>query len=107
MAGKNLPHRRLPPEGHGSLARATGNLVVPLGHEPTAMRTTDTAAIDHGTSGAVSALDRRGGDVWTSANSYFGLFRQATRSHADRAQLANLVRHRGLAVDHRFTKVYQ
>jgi len=47
------------------------------------------------------------GDVWRSANSYFGLLRQATRSHTDRAQLANLVRRRGLAVDHRLTKAYR
>ncbi len=41
-----------------------------------------------------------------AANSYFGLFRQATRSHHDRARLANLVRRRGHAVDHRLTKAY-
>ena len=41
-----------------------------------------------------------------SANSYFGLLRQATHSHRDRARLASLVRRRGLAVDHRLTKAY-
>ena len=41
-----------------------------------------------------------------SANSYFGLLRQATRSHGDRAQLANIARRRGHAVDAALTKVY-
>ena len=45
-------------------------------------------------------------DVWTSANSYFGLLRQATASHHDRARLANLVRRRGHVVDGRLTKAY-
>jgi retron-type reverse transcriptase len=47
------------------------------------------------------------GDVYASANSYFGLLRQATHSHADRAVLANVVRRRGLAVDRDFTKAYR
>jgi RNA-directed DNA polymerase len=47
------------------------------------------------------------GDVWQSANSYFGLMRQATHSHHDRARLANVVRRRGLAVDYAFTKTYR
>ena len=68
MAGKRVPpHRRLPPDGHGRPARATVNLVVPLAHEATAMRITDTAATPSSTSGAVSALAQvtsgRGGDV--------------------------------------------
>lgn len=37
---------------------------------------------------------------------YFGLLRQATHSHADRARLANAVRDRGHCVDGRFTKAY-
>ncbi len=45
-------------------------------------------------------------DVWTAANSYFGLLRQATHSHGDRARLANLLRRRGFAVDHALTKAY-
>lgn len=45
-------------------------------------------------------------DVHQSANSYFGLLRQAPHSHRDRAQLANAVRHQGLAVDQRLTKCY-
>ena len=40
------------------------------------------------------------------ANSYFGLLRQATHSHADRARLANVVRARGHCVDRGFTKAY-
>ncbi len=43
-------------------------------------------------------------DVFVTANSYFGLLRQATASHLDRAQLANVVRARGFAVDRTFTK---
>ena len=39
------------------------DLVVPLAHEATAMRTTETATIHHGMSGAVSRLSDRPGDV--------------------------------------------
>lgn len=41
------------------------------------------------------------------ANSYFGLMRQATASHQDRAQLANVIRSRGKAVNAKFTKTYR
>lgn len=41
------------------------------------------------------------------ANSYFGLMRQASASHQDRAQLANVVLSRGRAVDFSFTKTYR
>jgi len=40
------------------------------------------------------------------ANSYFGLLRQATHSHADRARLANAVRDRGHCVTATLTKAY-
>lgn len=46
-------------------------------------------------------------ELYRTANSYFGLLRQVTHSHHDRALLANLVRRRGLAVNHRFTKSYR
>lgn len=45
-------------------------------------------------------------DVAAAANSYLGLARQATHSHRDRARIANVVRRRGFAVDHKLTKVY-
>jgi hypothetical protein len=45
-------------------------------------------------------------DVHASANSYFGLLRQASHSHRDRAQLARLLRRRGFAVDRQFTKTF-
>lgn len=45
-------------------------------------------------------------DLRQVANSYFGLLRQATHSHADRAHLANAVRDRGHCVDRGFTKAY-
>lgn len=38
------------------------------------------------------------------ANSYFGLLRQASASHGDRARLANAVRRRGRSVDRAFTR---
>ena len=41
------------------------------------------------------------------ANSYFGLFRQATHSHGDRAALANVLRARGFAVKGDLTKMYR
>ena len=46
-------------------------------------------------------------DVFEMANSYFGLLRQATASHHDRAELANVVRSRGRAVDALFTKSFR
>lgn len=46
-------------------------------------------------------------DVFTSANSYFGLLRQVPASHVDRARLANLVRARGHCVDSTLTKCYR
>jgi RNA-directed DNA polymerase len=45
-------------------------------------------------------------EVPAAANSYLGLARQATHSYHDRAALANVIRHRGFAVDHHLTKVY-
>jgi RNA-directed DNA polymerase len=58
---------------------------------------------------ALSRLSRRelaGEDLWRSANSYLGLARQATHSHRDRCRLANMLRRRGVAVDHNLTKAY-
>jgi retron-type reverse transcriptase len=46
-------------------------------------------------------------DVHVLANSYFGLLRQATASHQDRARLANVVRSRGHAVNQSLTKTYR
>lgn len=43
----------------------------------------------------------------TSANSYFGLLRQSTSSHADRVRLAKAVLRRGHSVDSTFTKAYR
>ena len=47
-----------------------------------------------------------GRDLMPVANSYFGLLRQATASHQDRAQLANLLRSLGKAVDRDLTKTF-
>lgn len=47
------------------------------------------------------------GDLYASANSYFGLLRQATHSHADRATLANVLRKRGHSVNRQLTKTYR
>lgn len=41
-----------------------------------------------------------------TANSYFGLLRQATHSHHERALLANAVRQRGHSVKGDLTKTY-
>jgi RNA-directed DNA polymerase len=46
-------------------------------------------------------------DVYEMANSYFGLLRQATASHQDRARLANVARARGHSVDRSFTKTFR
>jgi hypothetical protein len=56
---------------------------------------------------ALSRLEHaQPGDLWRSANSYLGLLRQATHSHRDRADVCNLLRRRGMAVDHNLTKAY-
>jgi hypothetical protein len=46
-------------------------------------------------------------NLFETANSYFGLFRQATHSHSDRVVLANLLRARGHAVKGDLTKTYR
>jgi RNA-directed DNA polymerase len=46
-------------------------------------------------------------DVSKSANSYFGLLRQAGKSRRDRAALAHAILRRGLAVDGGFTKAFK
>jgi len=46
-------------------------------------------------------------DLFESANSYFGLLRQVTHSHADRARLARIVRRRGHSVNRGLTKTYR
>jgi retron-type reverse transcriptase len=46
-------------------------------------------------------------DVHQSANSYFGLLRQASHSHHDRARLANAVRRRGYCINGTITKTLQ
>ena len=46
-------------------------------------------------------------DVFASANSYFGLLRQSTSSHSDRAALARAVLRRGHCVNQSFTKAYR
>ena len=47
------------------------------------------------------------GDLYASVNSTFGLFRQATHSHADRARLANAARRRGHCVNGALTKTFR
>lgn len=51
-------------------------------------------------------LDVEPDELLATANSYFGLARQATASHVDRARLANAVRARGRSVDRVLTKTY-
>lgn len=46
-------------------------------------------------------------DVFTTANSYFGLLRQAGASHIDRAKIANAVLRRGHVVNKEFTKTFR
>src|SRR4051812_46099151 len=56
MDGENMSHRSPLHSRQGGDACATFNLVVPLAHRATATRITDTAAVNHGRSGAVSRL---------------------------------------------------
>ena len=46
-------------------------------------------------------------DLFTTANSYFGLLSQATASHSDRASLANVCRFRGHSVNQSLTQCYR
>lgn len=46
-------------------------------------------------------------DLLETANSYFGLLRQASHSHHDRAQLANVLRDRGHSIKADLTKTYR
>ena len=45
--------------------------------------------------------------TFAAGNSYLGLLRQASHSHADRAHLANVLRDRGHAVKSDFSKIYR
>jgi RNA-directed DNA polymerase len=45
-------------------------------------------------------------ELLTLGNSYLGLLRQASHSHAERALLANVLRRRGHAVKSDLTKIY-
>jgi hypothetical protein len=46
-------------------------------------------------------------DLHQSANSYLGLLRQASHSHADQAFMARLLRRRGHVVAGDFSKIYR
>jgi RNA-directed DNA polymerase len=46
-------------------------------------------------------------DLYETANSYFGLMRQATHSRRDRLALAKVIARRGRAVDRALTKTYR
>jgi len=53
----------------------------------------------------VRHMDRA--DLFDTANSYFGLLRQATNSHHDRAQLGNELRRRGHSIKSDLSKTYR
>jgi hypothetical protein len=53
----------------------------------------------------VSQIDAS--EIFETANSYFGLMRQASHSHHDRARIANALRHRGHCVNWNLTKTYR
>jgi len=46
-------------------------------------------------------------DTYEMANSYFGLFRQASKSHHDRAKIANVLRDKGHCINMSLTKTYR
>ncbi len=46
-------------------------------------------------------------DAFETANSYFGLFRQASHHHGDCTRLANLLRHRGYTINGDITKTFR
>ena len=51
--------------------------------------------------------DMPAGEVFAAGNSYLGLLRQASHSHADQATLANVLRGRGHAVKGDLSKIYR
>ena len=53
------------------------------------------------------ARTRSAEDPFVTANSYFGLFREAPASRRDRALLAKVVMQRGHAVNRSLTKAYR
>jgi RNA-directed DNA polymerase len=75
-----------------------GQVIKPW-HSSTRRRTVREAA------NRVARIDAA--DVFTSANSYFGLLRQAGSSHVDRAVLARAVLRRGHSVNQQLTKTYR
>jgi len=57
---------------------------------------------------AISRIHTLGDDdTFEAGNSYFGLLRQSSHSHNDRARLAQAMRQRGHAVDFHFTKSFR
>ncbi len=46
-------------------------------------------------------------DLFETANSYFGLLRQASHSHHDRARIGNVLRKRGHCISRNLTKTYR
>ena len=67
-------------------------------------RTTRRRTFNEASSG-IRAIDS--GEVFETANSYFGLLRQASHSHADRAHLANMLRYQGRCINGALTKTYR
>ena len=66
--------------------------------------TTRRKTVNH----AVSAIRRAEPmEAYKSANSYFGLLRQASANHHDRSRLARAILKRGLVVDGGFTKAFK
>ncbi len=51
--------------------------------------------------------ERTDDELLQTVNSYFGLLRQASKSHRDRALLANLARRLGRSVDLALTRTFQ
>jgi RNA-directed DNA polymerase len=66
----------------------------------TTRRRTVNEALRH-----VSQIDAS--ELFETANSYFGLLRQASHSHHDRARLANALRDRGHSINGNLTKTYR
>lgn len=75
-----------------------GHVIKP-GHTTT-RRKTYRVALDR-----VAAIDAS--NLYATANSYFGLLRQANNSHHDRARLAKVLRLRGMVVNRNLTKGYR
>ena len=83
------------------------NLVLPLAHEATDTRTTETTRRRTVRTALRRLETMPAGDVFTAGNSYLGLMGQAEHSHTDQARIARALMKRGHAVDGDLSRIFR